>query len=96
MSDDTTIAQLKNSPEGLVGKIIASGINRYVVVGISDTGILVMALAGTFNDEYRDVVYHIGDNAVYVLVDNAWREYWKNYLSERWNYIASIYPAING
>lgn len=96
MKDQITIEKLKEQfreKGGSVGQILCAGINRYVVVEETSTGVRVMGLYGTFlgagaADEVIDV---IGEEEAFVEDRNKW----KGNFQERWDKIAEKYPAIN-
>ncbi len=96
MSNLITIEKLKDQfreKGGSVGQILCAGINRYVVVEETPTGVRVMGLYGTFlgsgaADEVIDV---IGEEKAYIEDRNKW----KGSFQGRWNAIAAKYPAIN-
>lgn len=93
---DQTIANLKEQfmkKGGLVGQILAAGINRYVVVEETPTGVRVMGLFGTFlGDGAADKVFEADNEKEAGLED---RNKWKGNFQERWDAIATKYPAIN-
>lgn len=93
---DITIAQLKEQFKdkgGSVGQIIGAGLNRYVVVEETPTGVMVMGLYGTFlGANAAEDVFEAGNSEMAGLED---RTKWKGNFQKRWDTIAAKYPAIN-
>lgn len=93
---DQTIANLKEQfakKGSLVGQILGAGLNRYVVVEETHTGVRVMGLYGTFlGDGAHDEVFEASNEKEAGLED---RNKWKGNFQKRWDAIAAKYPAIN-